>query len=315
MEAGERPLHRRAAGLRVRIPHVSPAVFRACCALALLAILFVTITGATVRLTGSGLGCENWPRCGETFLPPKSFNSLVEFSNRAVGVAVGIATVIAALAAFRVRNLPRPLLAGAIALPLSVLAQGILGGITVLTELHPLIVMGHFLLSLAAVALAVVVLLGAHWLAAGRPTRAAPRWLAWLGLALVPLLLGLVVSGAFVTAAGPHSGGEEIPRFGDLETAVYVHVRVTAAFGIAYLAFLGALWYLRRTLRTEALLAAGILVLLVGQMAVGETQWRDHLAQWWLILIHVALATALFGGMTLLAARLVARSEETRTAP
>lgn len=305
MEAGAR--ERRAGGVRVRLPHVSPAAFRGFCIVALGAILFVTITGATVRLTGSGLGCDNWPRCGDTFLPPKSFNSLVEFSNRGVGVAVGIATVLTALAAFRVRNLPRWLFWGAIALPLSVLAQGILGGITVLTELHPLIVMGHFLLSVAAIGLAVVVVLGAHWFAAGRPESAAPRWLVWLGVALVPLLLALVVTGTFVTAAGPHSGGEDIPRFGNLETAVYVHVRVTAAFGIAFLVLIVALWRFRARLRVEAILGAAVLVILIGQMVVGEVQWRNHLVPWWLILIHVTLATAVVAAMTMLAARLVGR--------
>jgi cytochrome c oxidase assembly protein subunit 15 len=307
MEAGAEQ-RRRSAGLRVRLPRVSPTAFRGFCAVALGAIVFVTITGATVRLTGSGLGCDNWPRCGDTFLPPKSFNSLVEFSNRGVGVAVGIATVLAALAAFRVKNLPRWLLWGTIALPVSVAAQGVLGGITVLTELHPLIVMGHFLLSIAAIALAVVVLLGAHWFAAGRPERAAPRWLAWLGVGLVPLLLALIVSGTFVTAAGPHSGGEDIPRFGNLETAVYVHVRVTAAFGIGFLVLLAALWRARRPLRVEGIVAVAVLAVLVGQMIVGEVQWRNHLVPWWLILIHVTLATIVFAGMTLLAARLVGRA-------
>ncbi len=307
MEAGTTRSRQRPSWLRVRLPHVSPQAFRGCCWAALAAIAFVTVTGATVRLTGSGLGCANWPRCGDTFLPPKSFNSIVEFSNRGVGVAVGVATIAAALAAFRVQGLPRRLLVGAIALPVSVLAQGILGGITVLTELHPLIVMGHFLLSLLAVALAVVVLLGAHWFAVGRPERLVPRWLAWLGVGIVPLLLALVVTGAFVTAAGPHSGGEDIPRFGDLETAVYVHVRVTAAFGIAFLVLLAMLWRLRRVLRAEAIAGASVLVLLLGQMVVGELQWRSHLTHWWLILIHVALATAIFGAMSLLAARLVGR--------
>lgn len=307
MEAGAER-ERRTTGLRVRLPQVSPTVFRGFCAVALGAILFVTITGATVRLTGSGLGCDNWPRCGDTFLPPKSFNSLVEFSNRAVGIAVGIATVFAALAAFRVRNLPRWLLWGTIALPVSVAAQGVLGGITVLTELHPLIVMGHFLLSMAAIALAVIVVLGAHWFAAGRPESSVPRWLAWLGIGVVPLLLALIVTGAFVTAAGPHSGGADIPRFGSLETAVYVHVRVTAAFGIGFLLLLAALWRVRTPLRVEAFLSAAVLAILVGQMVVGEIQWRNHLVPWWLILIHVTLATAVFAGMTLLAARLVGRT-------
>lgn len=308
MEAGaERD--RESTGLRVRLPQLSPAAFRGFSALALGAIVFVTISGATVRLTGSGLGCADWPNCGDTFLPPKSFNSLVEFSNRGVGIAVGIATVLAALAALRVRNLPRWLLWGTIALPLSVAAQGVLGGITVLTELHPLIVMGHFLLSVAAIALAIVLLLGAHWFATGRPERAAPRWLAWLAVALVPLILGLVVSGAFVTAAGPHSGGEDIPRFGDLETAAYIHVRVTAAFGIGFLVLLAALWRGRAPLRVELRLAGAVLAALVGQMIVGEIQWRNHLVPWWLILVHVTLATAVFAGMTLLAARLVGRAK------
>lgn len=307
MEAGaERD--REGASLRVRLPRVSPSAFRGFCAVALGAIVFVTITGATVRLTGSGLGCDDWPNCGATFLPPKSFNSLVEFSNRGVGIAVGIATVLAALAALRVRSLPRWLLWGAIALPLSVAAQGVLGGITVLTELHPLIVMGHFLLSVAAIALAIIVLLGAHWFVAGRPERTVPRWLAWLGVALVPLLLGLVVTGAFVTAAGPHSGGEDIPRFGNLETAAYIHVRATAAFGIGFLVLLAALWRSRRPLRVELQLAGAVLAVLAGQMVVGEVQWRNHLVPWWLILIHVTLATAVFAGMTLLATRLVGRA-------
>jgi len=306
MEAGAERT-KESSGLRVRLPRVSPTAFRGFCALAFGAIVFVTITGATVRLTGSGLGCADWPNCGDTFLPPKSFNSLVEFSNRGVGIAVGIATVIAALAALRVRSLPRWLLWGTIALPLSVAAQGVLGGVTVLTDLHPLIVMGHFLLSVAAIALAIIVLLGAHWFATGRPERAAPRRLAWLGVALVPLLLGLVVSGAFVTAAGPHSGGDDIARFGDLETAAYIHVRVTAAFGIGFLVLLAALWRGRASLRVELHLAGAVLAVLIGQMIVGEIQWRNHLVPWWLILIHVTFATAVFAGMTLLASRLVGR--------
>jgi hypothetical protein len=117
----------------------------------------------------------------------------------------------------------------------------------------------------------------------------------------------MVVTGTFVTAAGPHSGGEDIQRFGNLATAVYVHVRLTAAFGIGFLVLLGALWRTRELLRTELALAGAALAVLVGQMVVGEVQWRNHLAPWWLILIHVTLATVVFSGMTLLAARLVGR--------
>ncbi len=307
MEAGTRP--ERTAGLR--LPRVSARTFRTLCAAALVALVVVTITGATVRLTGSGLGCADWPNCGDQFFPEKDFHPLVEFSNRAVGIVVGLTTLLAALAAFRVEALPRKLFWGALALPLSVLLQGVLGGITVLTELHPLIVMGHFLLSLAAITLGVVVVLWAHWFAVGEPPRTAPRWLAWLAVAGVPVLLALVVTGAFVTAAGPHSGGVDIERLGDLEDALYVHVRATAVFGIGFVVLLLALIAHRDRLRRELVLACGLLVLLGGQMAVGEIQWRNELP-WWLVLIHVSLATLVFLGMAALAATLVQRRQPRR---
>src|SRR6185312_15162548 len=113
-------------------------------------------------LTGSGLGCENWPRCGSSFLPEKNFHALVEYGNRGVGFVVGLVTLAAAIGATRVERLPRWLLWAAWALPVTVLLQGVLGGITVLVELHPLIVMAHFLLSLLALGVAVVVAFGAH---------------------------------------------------------------------------------------------------------------------------------------------------------
>jgi cytochrome c oxidase assembly protein subunit 15 len=304
MEAGAR--RQRAAGLR--LPRVSARVFRALCVAAFAAIVFVSITGATVRLTGSGLGCADWPNCGDQFFPEKSFHSLVEFSNRGVGIAVGVTTLLAAVAVFRVEGIPRKLFWGALALPVSVLLQGVLGGITVLTELHPLIVMGHFLLSLAAIALGVVVVLWSHWFAAGEPTRECPRPLAWLALAGTPFLAALVTTGAFVTAAGPHSGGEDIPRFGDLERALDVHVASTAVFGVGFLVLLVWLWRCRDRLRPELLLALGLLGLLIGQMVVGEVQWDNRLP-WWMVLVHVSLATSIFAGAAALVARLVARRQ------
>ena len=161
MEAGAR-------SARLRSLTVSPAAFEWFAYAALAALFLIVVSGATVRLTGSGLGCENWPSCGETFLPPKDYNAYVEFGNRVAGFVVGLTTLAAAVAAFRVPGMPRWLLWSAVALPFTVLAQGMLGGITVLLELHPLIVMGHFLLSLVALAVAVVVVQGARDLARGR---------------------------------------------------------------------------------------------------------------------------------------------------
>ena len=281
----------------------SAEAFRWAAAAALFALFLVVVTGATVRLTGSGLGCENWPRCGETVFPEKDFHAYVEFGNRVVGFAVGLTALVAAAAAWRAGVRGR-LFAAALGLPLLVLAQGILGGITVMFELHPLIVMGHFLLSLAAVALAIVVLLGADRLARG-PREAAflTRWNPRLALVLLPVALVVVVTGAFVTAAGPHSGGEEIKRIGSLEDAIYVHVRATAVFGVAFLVLVAALLRRRDGARAASAVAVGVLALLVLQMVVGEIQWRNQLP-WWLVLAHVLLATAVWGGVVTLAALL-----------
>ena len=137
------------------------------------------------------------------------------------------------------------------------------------------------------------------------PRPAVPPPGRLLALALVPLALALVVTGAFVTAAGPHSGGADIGRLGDLEDAVYVHVRVTAAFGIAFLALLvGALYGTGDRLRASVV-ASSVLVLLV-QMVVGEMQWREQLP-WWLVLLHVTLATLVWTGVVALAALLRTR--------
>jgi cytochrome c oxidase assembly protein subunit 15 len=300
MEAGAR-------STRLRSLTVSPAVFEWFAYAALAALFLIVVSGATVRLTGSGLGCENWPNCGETFLPPKEYNALIEFGNRVAGFVVGLTTLAAAAAAFRVPGMPHWLLWSAVALPFTVLAQGVLGGITVLLELHPLIVMGHYLLSLAALGVVVVVVQGARDLARGVAVESEePLGSAWLALALVPAAAALVVSGTLVTAAGPHSGGEEIVRFGNLVEAVHIHIGATAVFGIAFLGLLGLLVVERRRAPVELRLAGIVLVLLLTQMTVGEIQWREALP-WGLVLFHVTLATAIWVVVVALAVRIVLR--------
>jgi heme a synthase len=295
------------AGLaRLRAFSASPETFQRLAYLTLALLFAIVVSGATVRLTASGLGCENWPRCGETFLPEKDFHALVEFGNRIVGVIVGLVSLATAVAAWGVGRLPRWIVWAATALPLTILLQGVLGGITVLLELHPLTVMAHFLLSLVALAIAVVVVLGAR-ASTDEPVarvRAAP---AWLAAGLVPSALVLVVTGALVTAAGPHSGGEDIRRIGDLREALHVHIGATAVFGVTFLALAVALWLARDRLRAELALAGGVLALLITQMVVGEIQWRKELP-WAVVLLHVALGTAVWAGVVALATRLLAGS-------
>jgi cytochrome c oxidase assembly protein subunit 15 len=305
VSVAERPAGRLARALG-RVRSFSPEGFRVAAFVALGSLFVVVVTGAIVRLTASGLGCENWPRCGDTPFPEQEFHALVEFGNRVVAVGALFCTLAAALVARRVAGLPRYLRVGAALVAASVLAQIPLGGLTVVFELHPLLVMSHFLLALAAVGLAVVVALGADRYARGASSRPVSLWVRRLALALVPVALVVVVTGAFATAAGPHSGGAEIERLGVLVDSVYVHVRATAAFGIGFLVLVAALWWSRSVARTELKLALGVLGLILIQMAVGEIQWRNALP-WGLVLVHVALATAVWAGIVAIAAQLLAR--------
>jgi heme a synthase len=303
MSVAERPAGRFARA-RSRVRSFSPEAFRLVALVALGSLFVVVVTGAVVRLTASGLGCDNWPRCGDTPFPEKDFHALVEFGNRVVALGAMVCTVAAALVARRVPGLPRWLSVSAVAVAALVFAQIPLGGLTVIFELHPLLVMSHFFLALAAVGLAVAVALGADQYARTAPAgtvRTAPRLLAAV---LVPVTLVVVVTGAFATAAGPHSGGADIERLGVLVDTVYVHVRATAVFGVAFLALIALLWRARADLGAELGLALGVLGLIVLQMVVGEFQWRKALP-WWLVLIHVTLATAVWAGVVALAARLL----------
>ena len=299
MEADTTPL------VRARFA-VSAETFAVLTYVALGALFVIVVSGATVRLTGSGLGCDNWPRCGSSFLPEKNFHALVEYGNRGVGFVVGLVTLAAAIAATRVERIPRWLLWAAWALPVTVLAQGILGGITVLVELHPLIVMAHFLLSLLALAVAVVVAVGARDFAC-RAVKHAPLAANWLAVVLVPSAAALIATGTLVTAAGPHSGGDKIKRYGLLPDALHVHVGATAIFGITFLGIVASLLWRRTEARGDLLFAAGVLGLLLVQMVIGDIQWREHLP-WPLVLAHVTMATAVWVGVVALAARLLLRS-------
>jgi cytochrome c oxidase assembly protein subunit 15 len=265
--------------------------------LASCAALFLVITsGAFVRLTGSGLGCDNWPRCGDKPYPEQGFHAFVEFGNRIVAL-VGLALTLATwLGARRVVGLPRGVRLAALAAFLLTVAQIPMGAITIALDLHPLAVMTHFLLALAVLALAVVVALEAWSHAHGLGAPAGPGWLrrfvTWVGL---PTCAALVVTGAVATASGPHPGADEdVKRLGlEIVDTVYVHVRVAAAFGLGVL-FIG-LFLVRMRERYPGLLRLwGALVgVLVAQAVVGEVQYRTALP-WGLVLVHVFLAAAIW---------------------
>jgi heme a synthase len=279
---------------RMRVRETSPRRFVRWSVVSLVALFVVVTSGAFVRLTDSGLGCENWPRCGDKPFPEQGFHAFVEFGNRVVALAGMGLTLATWLAARRVPRLPRWVRRAALVAFLGTLAQVPLGGLTVILDLHPLAVMAHFLLALLVVAVAAVVALEAWGHEQGTGARLGPtRWrlVAAVG---VPACLALVVTGAVATASGPHSGGEDVSRLGiEIVDAVYVHVRATAVYGVGLLVV--GWWLLRNRSVAPGIARLGLVLLavLVVQMAVGEIQYRNALP-WGLVLVHVVLAATIW---------------------
>ncbi len=287
---------------RLRAIAVTPQLFVWLAGASALSLYVILITGATVRLTASGLGCEHWPGCqaGQPF-PEKGYHSYIEFGNRLVGGVTIALTLIAALAAWRTRGLTRAPRRLALAVFVGALAQAPLGYFTVRFHLNPYLVISHFLLSAIVLAGAVVVLLQALELRFGATAPLVPRELQRIVVAAAAAALVLLVSGTIATASGPHPGdSSKVRRLWHLGDAIYVHAGATAVFGVCFVFALGYLAARRARSPRLFLLSLGVLVLLGVQMAIGETQYRTHLP-WWLVLIHVGVAGAVWGGIVALA--------------
>ena len=286
---------------------VSPVGFRRIAFAAVSVLVLIVATGATVRLTGSGLGCPEWPTCTTAHALPRGYHSDVEFSNRVMSAVTVLTTLALALAAWRTRGLGRPGRWLATAVFVGTLAQAPLGAITVYYDLNPYLVISHLLLSLTVLSLAVLTLLEASRLVRGGGTP-LPAIARLGGLVLLGAVVVLAVSGTLATAAGrfPGSSGAQIvPRLGAFYPAVYWHVRAVAAFGIVF-GLLAAWAWTRRSAYPWLLRGCGLLLaILVAQMTIGEVQYRTYgSVPWWLVLLHVATAATLVGWTVWVVARI-----------
>jgi cytochrome c oxidase assembly protein subunit 15 len=283
------------AVVRARRFELTPALLARVALWSAVALYLIIVSGATVRLTGSGLGCEGWPGCGEGRLfPEKDHHQAVEFGNRVVAILPLTLSVLTWLAAWRLRGVETWVRWLAFAVAAATIFQAPLGLITIRLDLDPIAVMSHFLLAILAVGGAVVVAIEARVLERGAAEPVVPDWLRLGGLALVAVCLVLVFTGTLVTAAGPHAGDPDVvDRLWELPDAIWIHVRASAAFGVGFL--VGLAYFVRHRPATNALLkvSAPLLALLLVQMAVGEIQYRNELP-WWLVLVHVSLAAAIW---------------------
>ena len=245
-----------------RLGQLTPGRYAKLALASALSLYLIVLTGAAVRLTGSGLACESWPGCQEgAFFPAIGEHSSIEFGNRVMALFPIALSLAAWMFASRAPGLGRWVrwLAGFTFL--GTIAQAPLGLLTIRLDLHPLMVATHFLLALVVLGTATVVAVEAWGNAHGRVESPAPRWLQLVGLVLAVACGILVVTGTLSTAAGPHPGDSaEIERFWNLLDAVYIHVRATAAFGISFLLLL--VWLVRNRVRA-GLLAPGAVILLV----------------------------------------------------
>jgi cytochrome c oxidase assembly protein subunit 15 len=275
---------------------ISPSLYAKVAFVALAALVLIVMTGAAVRMTGSGLGCPDWPKCYGRTIAPLESHAVIEYTNRLLSGFVAVAVIAAgALAWFRRPFRWHLALFGGF-LPVGVIGQAVLGALVVKHHLAPGLVMSHFILSMilldSAFALA--------WCARYEPGErgySSDRLGVWAVRCLVPIGQLTIVLGTIATASGPHAGshGHDLVKrfdFRGSDTLTWVvnrHGAVAALFGLA----LCAVWLLlrrsggdRRALRPLTV-TIGLVAL---QGALGIVQYRVHLPAE-LVWLHVALAT------------------------
>ena len=207
------------------MPRISPRAFQSVTGVAFGSLCIIVVSGALVRLTGSGLGCSDWPQCNETkFVDVTSGHTLIEQANRLFTGVVSVSVIIAVLMAHLVRPRRRDLIILAWSLVVGVLAQIVIGGIVVLTGLNPYANMAHFLVSMILVACSYLLMRRARSIVATPYFRKAPVLIQRIAVALLTLAIAAIVTGTVVTATGPHAGDEQAVRFGfELTTVTRIH--------------------------------------------------------------------------------------------
>ena len=260
-----------------------------------MALLWVIIpSGGIVRLTGSGLGCTDWPLCENTsVIPAMDANAWIEYTNRMLSGVVMIVAVVSAIVLTASRATGVSTRVAAIVAAAATVGQVPLGAVTVYFELHPLLVASHFVLSLVALGAGVIAFLGTDDVVrrVRRAFTAAAAWLAAIGaLALITT----VTTGVLTTSAGPHSGDPEVvKRYGSLDPAAYWHVRAVILLGIVgvVIAFVA-----RRRRADRGFLVPALLFIpvFIAQVIIGEVQWRTQLP-WEVVVFHVGVAGLVWG--------------------
>ena len=237
----------------------------------------LVLSGGAVRLTESGLGCPTWPRCTDESLVPHGelgLHGAIEFGNRLLGVALALVAIATWVAVLRLRPAAGPARRTATLLALGVPAQALLGGVTVLTDLNPWIVAWHLMLSMALIALAVLLI---RQLAAPSASATVPTPVVWLVRVTYATCWLVLYAGTVVTGSGPHAGDAASPRNG-LDPASVSQAHADLVFLLVGLT-VGTVFALRACGAPDTLVraAAALLVVELAQGTIGLVQYATDL--------------------------------------
>jgi cytochrome c oxidase assembly protein subunit 15 len=281
---------------------ITPERYALIARIALWMLTLIVLTGAAVRVTGSGLGCPTWPKCTEESVYTElNTHGVIEFGNRLLTFFVGFAAIAAFAAAFLRKPYRRDLMLLGLLLPLGVVGQAVLGGFTVLYDLAPGLVMSHYILSMLILIACVALDWRAHREPVPSPDRSArapaDRLVALGTWSLLPIGAITIFAGTAATAAGPHAGGagtdDDIKRldFKGAETLNFVisqHARLATVLGLLAV----GLWVLarRRGASAEERRPMTVLCLLMAaQGVIGGAQYALELPAE-IVWVHVSLA-------------------------
>lgn len=256
-------------------------------------LCLLVVAGGIVRLTGSGLGCNDWPACNqERFVDVSSGHTAIEQVNRLLSGLIGVPTLVLIVGAFLVRPRRRGLVGPSLGVLLSVFGNAVVGGIAVRGDLHPALVQSHFILAIISITFAMIAVhrSGPHevtstTLGAGGPAR----------FVAVGVLTALALAtGTIVTGTGPHAGDEQARRWGfDIERVAQIH-SVTVWLAVAAMVLL--IVWLRRDpaqYETHAGRISTWVFLAVVQGGIGYVQYFNGVPEV-LVGAHLAGATALW---------------------
>jgi len=256
---------------------IGPRSFLLLCRITLATVVLNVVTGAAVRLSDSGLGCPDWPTCSHHHLTPAlRLHPVVEFGNRVV-VFVLVVTCMATVVASFVRSPGRRdlrWLAGG--LILGVIGEAVLGAFVVYSKLNAYVVLTHFMVGMALLAVSVILTLRAGH-RGGKGVPAVKRNALWLSRLLTGCVVVVLAAGAATTGTGPHAGGKGSKRIPlGLADMTRIHAEIVLATVALLLALLWVLW---RTNAPAARQDAGrlLLVVMLVQGAIGYTQYLTHL--------------------------------------